>query len=289
MSTTAELPDPAAGSPATSGSAAARSASGAAGPPPIVVSGLTVRYGGFSAIKDLTVTLPAGQIVGVIGPNGAGKSTLLNAVSGFTPVTEGTVALGDHELTRVGTTGRVRAGLVRGFQTVRLMERESVLINVLVGTQRLPQPDVLSQLLSLPTQWRARRRDLAAAAEVLELLGLAGDADRRVDELPFASRRLIEVARVLVSQPTVILLDEPAAGLDRAGRRELGRVLTDVHREHPSTLVVVEHDVDLVKSLCSHVVALDSGALVTAGSPQDVFTDSRVQLAYFGKVLDAPA
>ena len=291
MSTAAALPDPAAGSAVVSGPTppAAAATTGPDRPPPIVVNGLTVRYGGFSAIRDLTVTLPAGQIVGVVGPNGAGKSTLLNAVSGFTPVTEGSVALGDHDLTRVGTTGRVRAGLVRGFQTVRLMDRESVLTNVLVGTQRLPQPDVLSQLLALPGQWRARRRDLAATAEVLELLGLAGDAHRRVDELPFASRRLIEVARVLVSRPTVILLDEPAAGLDRAGRRELGRVLTDVHREHPSTLVVVEHDVDLVKSLCAHVVALDSGALVTAGTPQEVFADPRVQLAYFGKVLDAPA
>jgi ABC-type branched-subunit amino acid transport system ATPase component len=124
---------------------------------------------------------------------------------------------------------------------------------------------------------------------VLDLLGLAGQADRRVDELPFASRRLVEVARVLVSKPTVILLDEPAAGLDRAGRRDLAAVLARVHREHPSTLVVVEHDVDLVKSLCSHVIALDSGTLVTSGTPQSVFGDPRVQLAYFGKVLDAPA
>jgi branched-chain amino acid transport system ATP-binding protein len=260
-----------------------------AAPPTIAVTGLSVRYGGFYAIKDLTTALPGGEIVGVIGPNGAGKSTLLNAISGFTPLTEGTITLGERDLGTASTAQRVRAGLVRGFQTVRLMERESVLTNVLVGTQRLPQPDPVSQLFALPRQWRARRRDLAAARAVLDLLGLGADAERRVDELPFASRRLVEVARVLVSEPSVILLDEPAAGLDRSGRRDLASVLVRVHRDHPSTLVVVEHDVDLVKSLCSHVIALASGALVCSGTPAEVFGDPRVQQAYFGRILDAPA
>ena len=253
----------------------------------ITVTGLSVRYGGFYALKDLSVALPGGQIVGVVGPNGAGKSTLLNALSGFTHITDGTITLGERDLTRAGTADRVRVGLVRGFQTVRLMERESVLTNVLVGTQRLPQPDVLSQLFALPRQGAARRRDLAATWEVLDLLGLVPEAQRRVDELPFASRRLVEVARVLVSKPRVILLDEPAAGLDRAGRRELAQVLARVHDEQASTLVVVEHDVDLVKSLCTHVVALDSGSLVSAGTPSAVFADTRVQQAYFGRVFDA--
>jgi branched-chain amino acid transport system ATP-binding protein len=145
----------------------------------------------------------------------------------------------------------------------------------------------VAQLLALPTQWRARRRDLLAAQEVVELLGLEDDVHRRVDELPFASRRLVEVARVLVSRPSTVLLDEPAAGLDQEGRRELADVLTRVHERHPSTLVLVEHDVDLVKSLCSHVIALDSGALVHTGTPEQVFGDPRVQLAYFGRVANA--
>ncbi|GHH73067.1 ABC transporter ATP-binding protein [Streptosporangium violaceochromogenes] len=258
-------------------------------PPAVDVRGLSVRYGGFHALRDLSVNLPAGRIIGVIGPNGAGKTTLLNAISGFTHVTDGEILLDGRAIQGWDIRRRVRAGLVRGFQTVRLMERESVLTNVLVGAERLDQPNALAQLFALPAQWRGRRIQERAAHEVIELLGLGADRDRRVDELPFASRRLVEVARVLISYPPVILLDEPAAGLDQEGRRELAAVLARVHERHPSTLVVVEHDVDLVKNLCSHVVALESGAVVCAGTPDRVFGDPRVQLAYFGRSADAPA
>ncbi|PMR58457.1 high-affinity branched-chain amino acid ABC transporter ATP-binding protein LivG [Verrucosispora sp. ts21] len=261
----------------------------ASGAPHVRTEGLTVRYGAFQALRDVTVSLPAGGISGLIGPNGAGKTTLLNAISGFTPIAEGSVHIGHRNITALGTRRRALAGVVRGFQTVRLMERESVLTNVLVGTERLPQPNALAQFLALPSQWRARNRDMAAATEVLDLLGLARQAHRRVDELPFASRRLVEVARVLVSSPSVILLDEPAAGLDQEGRQELAAVLTRVHENHPSTMVVVEHDVDLVKSLCSYVIALDSGAFLRDGTPAEVFGDRQVQLAYFGRAASADA
>ncbi len=257
--------------------------------PHVRTEGLTVRYGAFQALRDVTVSLPAGGISGLIGPNGAGKTTLLNAISGFTPIAEGSVHIDHRNITALGTRRRALAGVVRGFQTVRLMERESVLTNVLVGTERLPQPNALAQFLALPSQWRARNRDLAAATEVLDLLGLARQAHRRVDELPFASRRLVEVGRVLVSAPSVILLDEPAAGLDQEGRQELAAVLTRVHENHPSTMVVVEHDVDLVKSLCSYVIALDSGAFLRDGTPAEVFGDRQVQLAYFGRAASADA
>ncbi|MCW2612030.1 MAG: branched-chain amino acid transport system ATP-binding protein [Actinomycetota bacterium] len=257
--------------------------------PAVRTEGLTVRYGAFRALRDVTVNLPPGEIIGLIGPNGAGKTTLLNAISGFTPIAEGSVHVGDRDLTALGARRRALAGVVRGFQTVRLLERESVLTNVLIGTERLPQPSALAQFFGLPSQRRAHRRDTAAAAEVLDLLGLAGQSHRRVDELPFASRRLVEVARVLVSSPSVILLDEPAAGLDQEGRQELASVLTRIHRNHPSTMVVVEHDVDLVKTLCSYVIALDSGAFLRDGTPAEVFGDRQVQLAYFGRAAGADA
>lgn len=253
------------------------------------VDELTVRYGHFTALSELTVTIPAGRIVGVVGPNGAGKTTLLNAISGFTPTSSGVITIDDVQMQDWDAVRRARAGVVRGFQTVRLMERETVLTNVLVGVERDRQPSALAQLLALPSQRRARRRDLDAAAGIIEILGLSRYATRLVNELPFASRRLVEVARVLVSSPPVILLDEPAAGLDHAGRSDLATVLAQVHTQHPSTLVIVEHDVELVKRLCDHAIALDSGSLITVGAPDDVFADPRVQLAYFGKVVDAHA
>lgn len=257
--------------------------------PGLSIRDLTVAYGAFRAIEELSVDLPAGRIVGVVGPNGAGKTTLLNAITGFTHVSSGSIHLDGVAVQDWSVRRRVGAGVVRGFQTVRLMERESVMTNVLVGLERTRQPFVLAQLFGLPPQPGSRRRDLAAANDVIDRLGLADVVHQRVDALPFASRRLVEVARVLVSRPSLVLLDEPAAGLDQAGRHELAAVLTQVHEEDGCTMVVVEHDVDLVQRLCQHAVALDSGHLVAEGPPADVFATPEVQLAYFGRTLDAPA
>ncbi len=255
--------------------------------PALQVVALTVRYGSFVALEDITVGFPRGEIVGLIGPNGAGKTTLLNAVSGFSGGVSGEVRLGDRDITGMPVRDRVMTGVVRGFQTVRLLDQEDVFTNVALGAERLPQPTFLEQWLALPRQRRVARRDREATWEVLELLGLATDAHRSVDELPFASRRLVEVGRVLVTRPSVILLDEPAAGLDTEGRHALEEVLRSVHRTTPSTLVIVEHDVALVARLCSSAVALDSGRLVCTGTPQDVLANEQVQRAYFGRAAHA--
>ncbi len=257
--------------------------------PGISIRTLTVAYGAFRAIDQLTVDIPAGRIVGVVGPNGAGKTTLLNAITGFTQISGGSIHLDKVAVQDWSVHRRVGAGVVRGFQTVRLMERESVMTNVLVGLERTRQPFVLAQLLGLRPQPHSRRRDLDAANAVIARLGLAEVVHRRVDALPFASRRLVEVARVLVSRPPVVLLDEPAAGLDQAGRHELAAVLSQVHAEDGCTMVVVEHDVDLVQRLCEHAIALDSGHLIGEGAPADVFATPQVQVAYFGRSLDASA
>ena len=257
------------------------------GSPELRVTSLTVRYGSFLALRDITATFPANEIVGLIGPNGAGKTTLLNAVSGFSGGVSGEVWLGEQDITALPIRERVKVGVVRSFQTVRLLDREDVMTNVALGAERLAHPTVVEQWLALPRQRRAARRDQEATWQILELLGLAGDAYRPVDELPFASRRLVEVGRVLVTRPTVILLDEPAAGLDTEGRLALEEVLRTVHRTSPATMVIVEHDVALVARLCSSAVALDSGQLVCVGTPQEVLADERVQRAYFGRTSDA--
>ena len=256
-------------------------------PPELRVESLTVRYGEFVALQDITATFPRGEIVGLIGPNGAGKTTLLNAVSGFSGGVSGEVRLGDRDITRLPIRARVRTGIVRGFQTVRLLDGEDVLTNVALGAERLPQPTVVEQWLALPRQRKAARRDQAATWQVLELLGLSDDAHRPVDTLPFASRRLVEVGRVLITRPSVILLDEPAAGLDTEGRLALEEVLRTVHRTAACTLVIVEHDVALVARLCSSAIALNAGLLICTGPPQEVLADDRVQRAYFGRTSSA--
>jgi branched-chain amino acid transport system ATP-binding protein len=246
------------------------------------INDVSVRFGAVSALSGVTVDFPAGQICGLVGPNGAGKTTLLNSISGFTTISGGTLHLGEEEIQRLSINNRVRRGIVRGFQTVRLLERESVFDNVAVGCERLGQPNVVSQVLNLPGQRRTRRRDHEATRRVLSALGLDVMADRRVDELPFASRRLVEVGRVLVSEPAVLLLDEPAAGLPPDGRVALTEVIRDVHEHHPCTVIVVEHDVEVVKRLCTFAVALDSGRVIATGTPASVLRDEAVQIAYFG-------
>jgi branched-chain amino acid transport system ATP-binding protein len=248
----------------------------------LAVENLTVRYGALQAVREVTVVFEPDSIVGLIGPNGAGKTTLLNALSGFTHVSSGRVLLGGRDITRLPGQLRVALGIVRSFQTVRLLEDETVYLNVALGCERNPQPTVVEQILNLPRQWRARRRDIAATYLILDTLGLSEVAERPVAELPYASRRLVELARILVVHPEVVLLDEPAAGSDRAERDLISRTLRQLHAREPFTMIVVEHDVDVVRTLCSFAVAMDSGKMIASGSPDDVLENEQVQEAYFG-------
>jgi len=241
-----------------------------------------VRYGAVAAVDGVDATFEPGTIAGLIGPNGAGKTTLLNAISGLTAMTTGAILLDGADLTGLSPRARVGEGVVRGFQTVRLLERETLFDNVLVGCQRLPQPSLLAQLFNLPYQQRCRARDAAAVEETLERLGLLADAHRVVAELPYASRRLTEIARLLLVRPKVMLLDEPAAGLDAAERRRLTETLQAYHAANPFTLIVIEHDVDLVRRLCFNCVALAEGRVIAAGPPAQVLDDPEVKVAYFG-------
>lgn len=253
----------------------------------LVVERLTVRYGALEAVKELNVTFAADAIVGVIGPNGAGKTTLLNALSGFTHITSGTVRLGGTDLTAVSGEKRVSLGIVRTFQTARLLETESVFLNVALGCERNPQPSVVEQALAFPRAWRARRRDVEATEEILDALGLAQVASRSVNELPYATRRVVELARIFVVHPHVVLLDEPAAGADRHEREAISERLRAFHAGRPFMMIVVEHDVDFVRRLCGHAVAMDSGRLIASGAPDEVLAARAVREAYFGIKHDA--
>jgi branched-chain amino acid transport system ATP-binding protein len=251
------------------------------------VRDVQVRYGAVAAVAGVSVDFVPGRITGLIGPNGAGKTTLLNAISGFTAMTSGTLDLDGADITT--STARMRAsmGIVRGFQTVRLLERESVFDNVMVGCERLPHPPLLAQLLNLPSQQRSRSRDVAAVRKTLSALGLVADAHRLASELPYASRRLVEIARLLLVRPKVLMLDEPAAGLDAAERRRLVNTLRAYHAENPFTLIVIEHDIDLVRKLCEDCLALAQGRVIATGTPAEVLENPLVKTAYFGQAAHA--
>jgi branched-chain amino acid transport system ATP-binding protein len=237
------------------------------------------RFGGVRALDQVSLAVPVGEIRGIIGPNGAGKTTLLNLLTGLQQPSEGRVrCLGEdvtgwapHQIAR-------RARMVRTFQTVRLFPTMTVLENVLVAADaQEPAPE--ERLLG--RRRRARGTALERAGRVLADLGLTPLADRSVEELAYGIRRRIEMARALVMQPRVLLLDEPAAGLNDAERHGLGSLLLEA-REGGLTIMLVEHQMDLVAQVCDRLTVLDFGRVICEGSPAEVVEDERVLEAYLG-------
>jgi sulfate-transporting ATPase len=250
---------------------------------------VSVRFGGVVALDQLTLTVSPGEVVGLIGPNGAGKTTALDAATGFHRRHGGRVWLGDREVTRWATARRARAGLGRSFQSLELFESMTVRDNLLSAADRRDLPAYLLNLL-VPER---RRRPLPPVVDAtVREFDLEDDLDRPVAELPFGRRRLVSVARAVAMTPSILLLDEPAAGLDRRESAELGRLTRRLAQDWGMAVLVVEHDMELVFELCDRVAVLDFGRLIADGPPGDVRRDAAVRAAYLGDVepeVDAAA
>jgi ABC-type branched-subunit amino acid transport system ATPase component len=218
--------------------------------------GLTVRYGGVCAVRDLDVTVDAGELVGLIGPNGAGKTSCIDAVSGFAPY-EGSVLLDDRPVDDVPAHRRARRGLVRTFQQVELFDDLDVRGNLRVAAGRRPLDDAVA------------------------LLGIADLLDRRTDELSEGQRKLVGLARALVHEPRVLLLDEPASGLDTTESEALGERLRGIV-DRGVAVLLVDHDVPLVLGVCDRIVVIEQGAAIAGGTPDEIRRDPRVVAAYLG-------
>ncbi|HXJ81426.1 MAG TPA: branched-chain amino acid ABC transporter ATP-binding protein/permease [Candidatus Methylomirabilis sp.] len=256
------------------GTAAGPHASAARGN--LVVEGLTRGFGGVRAVCGVGLTAQRGAITSVIGPNGAGKTTLLNLISGVIRPEGGGVRLGDRDLSALPAHSVARAGIARTYQTPQLFAGTSVLDNVLVGLQR--------GRIGSPV--RPRRAvgsaDIAVAAALLDFVGYAGSLDASAGALAHVDRRLLEIARALATRPTALLLDEPAAGLSAEDTRRVGTLLRAI-AAHGVAVLLVEHDMDLVMDVSSHVIVLDAGLVIAEGSPGVVQADPAVRAAYLGE------
>jgi branched-chain amino acid transport system ATP-binding protein len=228
--------------------------------------GLGVRFAGLVALESVTIEVLNGEILGLIGPNGAGKTTLINVLTGFQRST-GRVYLDDEDITRLAPHRRARLGIRRSFQNVRLFADLPVFDNVLAA--------------ALAAGW-GKRSSRRSAMTALEWAGLADLRETRAGSLPYGSARWLSVARTLVADPRVILIDEPAAGLNEDESAELGLALARVPSDFGTSVVIIEHDVALVMALCDRIHVLNNGATLAAGTPADVRGLAAVRDAYFG-------
>lgn len=250
--------------------------------PLLQASRVSKSFGGLHAVEDVSFDVRRGEIVGVIGPNGAGKTTLFNVITGLLPLSAGSVRLGQHELDKVPSHLRIKIGMARTFQIVRLVGELTVLENVMLGSHSALTRGLLKSVLTFPGVYRDEEAARVKAMEMLGFVGLAGHADDIAAHLPHGKQRLVEISRALVASPSILLLDEPAAGLNGTETAHLNQLLMTLNRQGMAILIV-EHDMPFVMSLCHRIVVLDHGSKLAEGTPAEIRANSLVIEAYLGK------
>jgi ABC-type branched-subunit amino acid transport system ATPase component len=252
--------------------------------PALSLEGVTVCFGGITALSDVSFSVPHGEVLGLIGPNGAGKTTLFDVISGVRTPDRGRVALGGVDVTRRSAVARARRGLRRTFQRVQTFGWLSVEDNVLAALEwRGGGGGMLADLVSLPTRrWRERERRVRVA-EVLERCGLSALANDPAASLPIGLARMLEVARAVVDSPKVLLLDEPTSGLEEAEAERLGELIRSIRADGGCAVVLVEHDVGFVMRQCDRIVVLDLGQVLAVGGPAQIQANPAVRAAYLGE------
>ena len=241
---------------------------------------VTVTFGGITALSDVSLEVGEGQVLGVIGPNGAGKTTLFNVACGFCTPQDGAISWRGERLDRLRPHDLAGLGIARTLQGLGLFDRMSVLDNVVVGADRHASAGFWSALLALPSSTREERALRERATGVLADLGIAEYAHRYPPSLPYAVRKRVALARALVAEPDLLLLDEPASGLSGEEMDDLGELIRTLSGR--MAVMLVEHHMDLVMQVCDEVAVLDFGKVIARGTPEEVRTDPAVVAAYLG-------
>lgn len=238
-------------------------------------------FGGVPAVDGLSLTAAPGRITGLIGPNGAGKTTVVNMITGLLKVTRGTILLGERDVTEAEARELAHAGIARTFQNIRLIADASVLDNVISGFHRHERTSLAANMLGLPSVFRERRELAERAHALLERFGMAALARYPAGSLSYGHQRRIEMMRALAMEPKVLLLDEPVAGMNDTEAHSLADIFRSV-AEQGVAILLIEHNMRFVQSLCAHIYVLASGRLIAEGDPDGVMRDPTVVEAYLG-------
>ena len=260
---------------------------GKLGPARLSIDNLVVAFGGVRAVDGVSITVEPGSLVGLVGPNGSGKTTLLDAVSGLVRCTAGSVSLDDEDIVDHLPEERAQLGIVRSFQDCRLYPELTVEDALLVSEDARHRSDVVSTTLQLPWARKAEKVKRAAVDRVISSFGLERFRSHRTNQLSTGTRRVVDLASIVLSQPRLLLLDEPTAGIAQREAEAFVPLLRRLQEVTHATILLVEHDVPLVFGLCSKVVVMETGQVVSIGTPDEVSRDPRALAAYLGASEEA--